>query len=66
MVSWLTFIMGSPGNSIRNLREICTGEHYCSSPGRLVRGMLWPLGSRALVSSNATTPLQSRLHPCSG
>jgi hypothetical protein len=29
-------------------------------------GMLRPLGSRAPVSSNATTPLQSRLHPCSG
>jgi len=29
-------------------------------------GMLRPLGSRTPVSSNATTPLQSRLHPCSG
>jgi hypothetical protein len=31
MVSWLTRIMGSPGNSIRNLREICTGDHHSAS-----------------------------------
>jgi hypothetical protein len=29
-------------------------------------GMLWPSGSRTPVSANTTTPLQSRLHPCSG
>ena len=29
-------------------------------------GMLWPPGSRTPVSANTTTPLQSRLHPCSG
>ena len=31
MVSWLTCIMGSSGNSIRNLREICTGDHHSCS-----------------------------------
>jgi hypothetical protein len=31
MVSWLTLIMGSPGNSIRNRREICCGDHHSAS-----------------------------------
>ena len=31
MVSWLTLIMGSPGNSIRNRREICCGNHHWPS-----------------------------------
>ena len=31
MVSWLTCIMGSSGNSICNLREICTGDHHSRS-----------------------------------
>jgi hypothetical protein len=31
MVSWLTRIMGSPGNSIRNRAEICCGDHQSAS-----------------------------------
>jgi len=31
MVSWLTRIMGSPGNSIRNRAEICAGDHHWAS-----------------------------------
>jgi hypothetical protein len=31
MVSWLTHIMGSPANSIRNRAEICTGDHHSAS-----------------------------------
>ena len=29
--SWLTLIMGSSGNSIRNRAAICTGDHHSSS-----------------------------------
>ncbi len=31
MVSWLTRIMGSPANSIRNRAEICAGDHQSAS-----------------------------------
>ena len=31
MVSWLTHIIGSCANSIRNRREICTGDHQSVS-----------------------------------
>jgi hypothetical protein len=31
MVSWLTHSMGSPGNSIRNRAELCTGDHHWAS-----------------------------------
>ncbi len=35
--------------------------------GTIERGpTCWPPGSRAPASSNSTTPLHSRLHPCSG
>jgi hypothetical protein len=34
MVSWLTHIMGSPGNWIRNRAEICAGDHH--SPSQLL------------------------------
>jgi hypothetical protein len=31
MVPWLTFITGSPGNSIRNRAAICRGGHQLAS-----------------------------------
>jgi hypothetical protein len=31
MVSWLTHIMGSPANWIRNRAEISTGDHHWAS-----------------------------------
>jgi hypothetical protein len=31
MVSWLTHIMGSPANSIRNRAEISCGDHHSFS-----------------------------------
>jgi hypothetical protein len=42
MVSWLTHIMGSPGNSIRNRAEICTGDHH--SPSQLLTRAASPAG----------------------
>ena len=46
MVSWLTHIMGSPGNSIRNRAEICAGDHHSPSqpPTRVASGAWASLG----------------------
>ena len=61
MVSWLTCIMGSPGNSIRNRREICTGDHHSCSQlatwgGQLRAGQLGSLGPPGLLAGPLMRP----------
>ena len=61
MVSWLTHIIGSCANSIRNRREICTGDHQSVSHaadlgGQLRPGQLAGLGAAGLLAGPPMRP----------